>query len=240
MSASSGYVGHPFPITGDPVVYQDDDGNVRPGEIDVSGDHKVASHNYVWDVDSLSWVPETQSGGGSGGTVDQGAPGVLAWPVTVTSGSINVASSAGQPLHVKLDQASAVTGPLTDAELRASPVPVSFAAAAAGFDYHKVAAGSNNADTIKASPGTVYGIKVFNIAAYPIYVKIYDRDTNPTPGVSAVLRTIACQAGLRAEDTIPNGLGCATGIAIAIVKGIADTDNTAVVANDAVVDVDYA
>lgn len=56
--------------------------------------------NYVWDTGTLTWVPETQAGGGSGGTVDQGTGGLSAW---------------------------LVTGPLTDTQLRASAVPVSAA-----------------------------------------------------------------------------------------------------------------
>ena len=49
----------------------------------------------------MTWVPETQSGGGGGGVVSQGAGGVSPW---------------------------LVTGPLTDVQLRATAVPVSYAA----------------------------------------------------------------------------------------------------------------
>src|SRR5438046_2150789 len=38
--------------------------------------------NYVWDVNTMAWVKETQAGGGGGGgggTVDQGTGGASAW-----------------------------------------------------------------------------------------------------------------------------------------------------------------
>jgi hypothetical protein len=65
---------------------------------DVGGiDCPIASRNEVWDVNTLAWVKMTQpgSGGGAGGDVN------------VTNASL------------------AVTGPLTNTELRAAAVPVS-------------------------------------------------------------------------------------------------------------------
>lgn len=108
-----------------------------------------------------------------------------------------------------------------------------------GLDYHKVAAGSTNAANIKAAAGQVYGIKGFNLAAYPVYVKLYNTAGAPNPAADVPVRTIAMQSGVRCEDLIPKGLAFAAGIGIAIVKNIADNDNTAVVASDCVVDIDY-
>lgn len=108
-----------------------------------------------------------------------------------------------------------------------------------GADYHKVSAGSTNAASIKATPGQVYGVQGFSLAAYPVYVKLYDKVAAPNPAADTPVRTIALQAGVRCDDDIVNGLAFALGIGIAIVKGIADNDNTAVLANDCVVDVDY-
>lgn len=68
---------------------------------------QVNALNYVWDTGLLEWVVQTQSGGGGGGTVDQGTGGVSPW---------------------------LVTGPLTDAELRASAVPVTAAEYIMQFD----------------------------------------------------------------------------------------------------------
>ena len=57
-------------------------------------DGRTSVANYVWDTGTLAWIP--QSGGGAGPTAD-----------------VNIISSV----------AIAVTGPLTDAQLRASVVP---------------------------------------------------------------------------------------------------------------------
>lgn len=123
----------------------------------------------------------------------------------------------------------------------ANPLPVTLvpATSGGGADYHKVAAGSNNAASIKGAAGQVYGVQGFSVAAYPVYVKLYDKATAPNPAADTPVRTIGMQAGVRCDDDIGNGLAFALGIGIAIVKGIGDADNTAVLASDCVVDVDY-
>lgn len=120
-------------------------------------------------------------------------------------------------------------------------VPITDTPAVSGgtSDYHKVAAAGNNAVSIKASAGQVYGIHGFNNAAYPVYIKLYDKASAPAPTTDTVLRTIAVQAGVRVDDLIKGGLPFTLGIAVAVVKGIGDTDNTSVVLNDVVFDIDY-
>lgn len=72
------------------------------------------------------------STGGGGGTVTQGPAGTLAngWPVKLTDGTYQV-GTASHPVYVTVSSGSisisgsvAVTGPLTDTQLRASPVVV--------------------------------------------------------------------------------------------------------------------
>lgn len=102
-------------------------------------------------------------------------------------------------------------------------------------DFHAVALATTNAASVKVSPGQVYGWKIFNNAAYPIYVKLHNTAGAPTPG-AGVVQTIAVQAGEAEAFFLPTGIAFATGIGISIVKGIADNDATAVAANDAVID----
>lgn len=66
-------------------------------------------------------VPTTGGGGGGGGVVDQGAPAAVgnSWPVVITDGTDSALVTPGGRLQVD------ATGPLTDTELRASPVGVS-------------------------------------------------------------------------------------------------------------------
>jgi hypothetical protein len=105
--------------------------------------------------------------------------------------------------------------------------------------YHAVAAGSTNAANVKASAGQLYGWRIFNNAGYVIYVKLHNTAGTPTAG-SGVVQTIGVEAGLAAELFIPVGLAFATGIGISIVKGIADSSATAVLASDCVVDLFYS
>jgi hypothetical protein len=108
----------------------------------------------------------------------------------------------------------------------------------AASDDHTVAAASTNAKNIKASPGLLVGVRVFNNAIYPIYVKFHNNAGVPTPGVG-VVKTIGVQAGTQRDVLIPGGHYFSVGIAMSIVKGIADADATAVALSDGVVDVEY-
>lgn len=114
------------------------------------------------------------------------------------------------------------------------------AATTVASNYHLVSAGSNNANNIKNAAGTLFGIRIFNNAAYPVYVKLFNKASSPSPGSDTPFKTIGVQAGTERDVVIgAGGQAMGTGIGIAIVKGIADADNTAVLANDCVVDVEY-
>jgi hypothetical protein len=121
----------------------------------------------------------------------------------------------------------------------ANPLPVTLVSSSGTGVYHRVATGDNNAFNFQATPGQVFGVQGFNNAAYPVYIKLYDKGTAPNPAVDNPVRVVGAQAGLRFDDDIPTGMLFHVGISIAIVKGIADHDNTPVLASDCVVDVDY-
>lgn len=105
-------------------------------------------NQYVWDTNTLNWIKQASSGGGTGTEVtvtNASIPvtqsgvwsvGVNNFPATqavTQSGSWNIAVSnfpvtqsvswSGQ--SVSVTGSVAVTGPLTDTQLRATPVPVS-------------------------------------------------------------------------------------------------------------------
>jgi hypothetical protein len=111
--------------------------------------------------------------------------------------------------------------------------------------YHVVSAASINAVNIVATAGILLSVRVFNnnTTAYPVFVKVYDKATTPAPGTdsASLILTVAAQAGV-ARDAIMafGGRFFALGLGIAIVKGIADNDATAVAASDCVVDIEYA
>lgn len=107
--------------------------------------------------------------------------------------------------------------------------------------FHRVSLGSNNATSIKGSAGTFYEITISNNAAYMVFVKLYDKATSPNPASDTPARTFGVQAGVTVPFVMPSGgLSFSLGIGFAIVKGISDTDNTAVLAGDCVADLSYA
>lgn len=91
-----------------------------------------AQTGYKAIVDSNGNLHVISAGGGASVTAAQGAPNTLgnAWPVKLSDGTFNVGSQA-HPIFVTVSSGTvsisgvvSVTGPLTDAQLRASAVPV--------------------------------------------------------------------------------------------------------------------
>jgi hypothetical protein len=104
---------------------------------------------------------------------------------------------------------------------------------------HVVAAASDNAQSVKASAGTLRGLSFFNVAAVPIYVKFHNTAGTPTAG-SGVVRTFGIQAGTQFQISLPGGgIAFGTGIGLTIVKDLADNGTTATAANDAVGEIFY-
>lgn len=155
-----------------------------------------------------------------------------------TLGVFNDATVSGHIQGVKLIDATA--GSTTPVGTSGNPLWTQSSAAglAATTGYHAVSASSNNAAVIKDSSGSLVAVHVFNEAIYPVYVKFYNKATTPSPASDTPIATVGVQAGLPRDVTfrlsaLTNGLG------IAIVKNIADNDNTAIIAGDCVVDVEY-
>ena len=176
---------------------------------------------------------------GAGGAIfatDQEAGGrhypwtKLVWGIDDTFNKVDDAT--GKRLPVKIGD------PLpTGTNLIGSVVPVP--ATSGGLSKsHTISLATTNAIIIKASPGQIYLVRVFNNAAYPIYVKFHDTAGVPTAGVG-VVETIGVQAGQPVVVPIEVGDAFVTGIGMTIVQGIVDTDATAVGLNDAAVDVFY-
>lgn len=97
------------------------------------------AHNLVWNVGTLAWIEMTQPGG-SGGAGDASAANQTTEIARLTSilANVDVALSTrtkpADQQHVIIDSSAshAVTGPLTDTQLRASAVPVSGTVTASG------------------------------------------------------------------------------------------------------------
>src|SRR5262245_57747192 len=94
------------------------------------------------------------------------------------------------------------------------------------------AAATTNATSVKASPGQVYGLTLFNNAAAARFFKFYDKASAPVVGTDTPKWTVGLAASQRIDWELPAGVPFTLGIAYAIVTGIADSDATATAAND--------
>jgi hypothetical protein len=102
-----------------------------------------------------------------------------------------------------------------------------------------LSAASTNATSVKASAGQVFGYYLFNANAATRYLKLYNKASSPTVGTDTPVATIPIPAGAAANVEFTNGVGFATGIALALTTGVADSDTGAVAANEVVVNLFY-
>ena len=105
--------------------------------------------------------------------------------------------------------------------------------------YHKVAAASTNADSVKGSPGILTGYYLVNIAGTFRYVKLYNTAGTPTVGTDVPRCVYGIPPLSAANMVLAFPAAFETGIGIAIVTGIQDSDATAVAANDVAVTLHY-
>lgn len=113
------------------------------------------------------------------------------------------------------------------------PSTIAVTATANGLTSSRVnAAATTNATSVKASSGQLYSIDVFNVAAYNVFLKLYNKASAPTVGTDTPVLTIPIQAGGGYSKTWTMGRSFSTGIAYAITKLQADSDTTVVVAGD--------
>lgn len=114
----------------------------------------------------------------------------------------------------------------------------------AGFQTSRtIAAASTNATLVKPAPGLVTGYQIHNLAAYAIYVKLYDSATIPTAGAGTPKMTIgipaASQHGVSFGGDPQGGVLFTSGIGFTITKLPADADTTVLVAADCILNLFY-
>lgn len=111
--------------------------------------------------------------------------------------------------------------------------------------FHLRSAASNNATSLKATPGVVGMVTASNTNASQRFVKFYNKASAPAPATDNALLvgTFIVPGNTTGGGTnipIPlGGLAFSTGIAFAIVAGESDTDNTSVAAGDLHLNVGY-
>lgn len=173
--------------------------------------------------------------------------GAVAQMVKLVFGAEGQATSASSenPMPVDTGQAQA----LTDTQLRASPVPVSGTLTSAGTTTNTPvtptqtftnSAASTNSTLTKGSAGTVWSVVVSNINAAARYLKLYNKATAPTVGTDTPVIVIPIPAGQVVQiDGGSNGIRFGTGIGWALTASAADSDTTAVAANEHKVAIAY-
>lgn len=112
-------------------------------------------------------------------------------------------------------------------------------ATGAASRYHLISAASTNLANIKNAAGRLVGWSITNTNAAWRYVKLHNLATAPTAGAS-VFMTIGIPPNGTRELAIDAGVAFTTGIAISTVTGAADTDTTAVGANDLIIEIFFA
>jgi hypothetical protein len=95
-----------------------------------------------------------------------------------------------------------------------------------------VAAATTNATSLKASAGNIAAIDLFNVAAYAVFLKLYNKASAPTVGTDTPVWTIPIPASGGFSLVLDWGEYFSTGIAYAITKLQADSDTTVLVAGD--------
>jgi len=162
--------------------------------------------------------------------------------VKATDGTNTAAVKAASTAAAATDPALVVTLSPNSAGILATPIQSlpTLTATANGLTSSRVnAAASTNATSLKASAGNIGRIDVFNVAAYNVFLKLYNKASAPTVGTDTPVWTIPVAAGGGFSADFPRGKSFATGIAYAITKLQADTDTTVVAAGDLTGSIDW-
>ena len=135
-----------------------------------------------------------------------------------------------------------VTGPLTDAQLRAAAVDVAVVSgggSGATSTHRLIATASTNATSVKASAGAVHKIVLQNISPTTLYLKIYNKASAPTVGTDTPTNTYAAYPAQTLDLSFQGGKPFAAGIAYALTALAAD-NNAAAVGAGSLVNIEYA
>src|ERR1700722_559846 len=112
--------------------------------------------------------------------------------------------------------------------------------------YRLLSANSDNATNLKNGAGQVYGINVYNLGTTIAFLKLYNKVSTPVPGTDTPVKTIpippASASGQVGGVSIPPdaiGRAFSLGIGFVISANLADSDTTAVAANQIVLNLEY-
>jgi parallel beta-helix repeat protein len=114
-----------------------------------------------------------------------------AWSLGGGTGSLRQAAVLGDP------SVDAAVAAVKNGQVDPSNYGLVTRRAAVALPAHRVASGtSGDFLTVKNSSGVVHLVSVSNYAAYPIFLKFFDKATTPVPGTDTVVWTVGVQAGV--------------------------------------------
>ena len=153
-------------------------------------------------------------------------------PSYITGGNVGITGTA----TVTFTQPALVAGTAAIGD-----VGIQYRATATGAagGTHIVSAAGTNATVVKAAAGRLLGFVLTNNAAAKVYAKFHNQTTTPTAG-TGVVRSFGIPAGQTVVFSLEGGIAFATGIALTLVTGAADSDATGVALNDVVGDIFFA
>ena len=207
---------------------------------------------------------------GSAADLDYGQEASAASIPVVIASDNTVTVDLGANNDVTVTGTVTATGPLTDTELRATPVVVDLGAnndvtvtgtvtadlganndvvvtanTTGGQSIHKsLDLDEGTLEVVKASAGKLYGMWITNTATATRWIKFYDA-TSGTIGTGTPVITFGIPGN--SSDNIAANLGTgdggitfSTGISVGCSTGFADADTGAPAANDVIINIFYA
>ncbi len=161
-----------------------------------------------------------------------------------SNASTNVAQLAGTTTDTNSGNKSAGTLRVvlaTDQPALTNPLKTTQTPATSGglSTFHLESAASTNATNIKASAGQVFGWFIYNSNAAARKVAFHNTSGTPTAGAS-IFFTVVIPPSSAANVEFTNGIAFGTGIAITTVTGLADSNSTAVAADDLNINIFYS
>lgn len=127
-----------------------------------------------------------------------------------------------------------------------NPMPANIATVGGGWTAHTLTSlATTNPTVVKASPGVLGDVQIFNINSAPRYIKFSDTSSPPTVGTTPVVRKLLIPGGASSVGSgviapILGGLKFLNGISYCITAGEADSDATAIGAGEVIVNLGYA
>lgn len=128
-----------------------------------------------------------------------------------------------------------VSGPLTDAQLRATPVPVSMAGGGAGLSgptssYRLTTAASTNSIVVKNAAGAIHKLTFQNTSTSLVYLKLYNLANAPAPASNTPTGVWAVYPAQTLDLSWVGGRPCSAGVALLMSNSSADASTGAIAA----------